>query len=216
MVSLSSFSAAVRPPQRISVWTEAITAHIQSHLSQEPNEGAFDSAPTDAYLHFMTNQVVNSLPCWRWSETLNAGLFAHKRTHQRAHACLKARVQTDKDFSKYQFSHFLFCQTTWRQRQLHLFAGHWFHNQFCCAMPGCCCFFFRAADAAAAAAVASNWSHVWWKNRPRFMEGSHAWSGRELVGYRGHNPNTPTPPGLLTRHADGCISVVSRGSLPSS
>lgn len=88
------FQRSRSPPQRISVWTEAITAHIQSHLSQEPNEGAFDSAPTDAYLHFMTNQVVNSLPCWRWSETLNAGLFAHKRTHRRGYISADTSART--------------------------------------------------------------------------------------------------------------------------
>lgn len=47
------------------------------------------------------------------------------------------------------------------------------------------------------------------------MERLHAWSGREPAGYRGHNPNTPTPLGLLTRHADGCISIVSQESLLS-
>lgn len=75
--------------------------------------------------------------CLHTSAHISAHTSAH--THQRTHTCLKACAQTDKDFSKYQFSHFLFCQTTRRHRQLHLFAGHWFHNQFCCAMPGCCC-----------------------------------------------------------------------------
>lgn len=52
MVSLSSFSPAMRLPQRISVWAEAITAHIQSHLSQGPNEGAFDR-PRLMHIYFL-------------------------------------------------------------------------------------------------------------------------------------------------------------------
>lgn len=52
MVSLSSFSPVMRLPQRISVWAEAITAHIQSHLSQEPNEGAFDR-PRLMHIYFL-------------------------------------------------------------------------------------------------------------------------------------------------------------------
>lgn len=78
-----------------------------------------------------------------------------------------------------------------------------------------CLGFFFSWVADTAAAVASDWSHVCWKNRPPFVERLHAWSGREPVGYRGHNPNTPTPPVLLTRHADGGISIVGQEFLPT-
>lgn len=48
-----------------------------SHLSHEPNEGAFDRLRLTHIYFFTTNQVVNSLPCWRWSGILNTCLFTH-------------------------------------------------------------------------------------------------------------------------------------------
>lgn len=81
MVCLSSLGPAMHPPQRISVWAQAIREHIQAIVARnrmkEPLKG-----PTDAYLLFTTYQVVNSLPCWRWSKTLNTGLFTHKHTNK--------------------------------------------------------------------------------------------------------------------------------------
>lgn len=153
----------------------------------------------------MTNQVVNSLPCWHWSRDFKyrpVDTLTCKYTHTR-----KTFEETrDKNTAVSSLN------TT---RNTHDAA-----SSIC--LPAAdfiirfveLCLLSADTTAAAAAAVASNWSHVWWKNRPQFVESLHAWSGREPAGYRGHNPNTPTPLHPLTRNADGRISIVSQESLP--
>lgn len=112
----------------------------------------------------MTNQVVNSLPCWRWSATLNAGLFAHKRTHQRGH--ISAHTRASKLLHKLTktFQNINSAISSSAKRlgdsasSICLLVTDFIIGfvVLCLAAAAAAAAFFKAADAAAAAAVASN------------------------------------------------------------
>jgi len=60
-------------------WAEAITAHIQSHLSQQPNEGAF-VGPDWCIFTFYDQPSSKQLALLALERDSNTGLFALKHT----------------------------------------------------------------------------------------------------------------------------------------
>lgn len=129
-------------------------------------------APTDEYLLFTTNQAVNS-------SLKNRPVRMNESSHKTGKYLGKKKYEIKRSINLQKWV------TTTSRVCLPVV-------DFIIGFVVLC----LSAAETATAAVTSNWSHVWWKNKPRFVERLHAWSGREPVGYRGHKPNTPTPFGV--------------------
>lgn len=128
---------------------------------------------------------------------------------------MEANAQTHEDFSRNRVQ---CCQIRKHPRHCQLVpsASRWFHNQVCCASPGCRVFLFSCWRCSSSSSSSLQLKPCVVEKQARVC-GEFAcleWEGaRRLQRSQSEHANSSWP---FTRHADGCISTISQESLHRS